>query len=112
MSRPGGHVSSARNHPEAGIALTYIAQTVDSTPDLNADGGDRYTGMDRFGRVIDQNWYQLSTTSSTDRFQYGYDADSNVLYKDNRIDRNQSELYHTSGSSYGYARLGRWIDPW
>jgi RHS repeat-associated protein len=57
--------------------------------------------------MIDVNGYQLSTTSSTDRFQYGYDADSNVLYKDNRIDRNQSELYHTSGSSYGYDALNR-----
>ena len=43
-----------RDHPQTGVE-----------PDLhraarrhhaNTDGGDQYTGLDRFGRVIDQNW--------------------------------------------------------
>jgi YD repeat-containing protein len=42
-----------RTRPEAGIALTYLHQTGDSH--ANTDAGDQYTGLDRFGRVIDEN---------------------------------------------------------
>jgi hypothetical protein len=37
-------------------------------------------GLDRFGRVVDQNWYNTNTSSSTDNFQSGYDQDGDVLY--------------------------------
>jgi hypothetical protein len=50
-----------------------------------SDGGDQYTGLDRFGRVIDQNWFQttLGGPVTLDRKQYGYDADSNRLFSNN-----------------------------
>jgi YD repeat-containing protein len=57
------------------------------------DGGDQYTGLDRFGRVIDQNWYNTSTSSSTDRFQYGYDRDGNLLWRNNLVNTSFGELY-------------------
>ncbi|MGH7760711.1 MAG: hypothetical protein ACREOY_04735, partial [Candidatus Dormibacteraceae bacterium] len=41
-------------HPQTGIDLTYIQQTGETN--VLTDGGDRYTGLDRFGRVIDQYW--------------------------------------------------------
>ncbi|MCL2649218.1 MAG: hypothetical protein FWD61_19840, partial [Phycisphaerales bacterium] len=41
-----------RLHPEDGVDLTYIK--VGNVP--NGDAGDKYTGLDRFGRVIDQRW--------------------------------------------------------
>src|SRR5579884_3758473 len=69
--------------------------------------GDQYTGLDRFGRVVEVNWYNTSTHSSTDDFQYGYDQDNNVLYKDNTLDSSMSELYHTSGSGNGYDGLNQ-----
>jgi YD repeat-containing protein len=55
-------------HPEAGVNLTYIQQTGDTH--YLTDGGDQYVGLDRFGRVIDQNWWnrrprQPPTASST-----------------------------------------------
>src|SRR5262249_36954479 len=39
-----------RAHPEPGVDLTYIKQSGES----NGDAGDQYTGLDRFGRVVDQ----------------------------------------------------------
>src|SRR5260370_35455957 len=82
--------------------MTYISQT--GGP---GDAGDQYVGLDRFGRVVDQNWYNTSTSSSVDHFQYGYDQDSNVLYKNNILDSIFSELYHQSGSGYGYDGLNQ-----
>src|SRR4029078_8050136 len=43
----------------------------------------------------------------TDRFQYGYDADSNVLFKKNLVNSALSELYHANGSSNGYDLVNR-----
>jgi RHS repeat-associated protein len=80
-----------RDHPQNNVNLTYVFQTGDGN--ANHDGGDQYTGLDRFGRVIDQNWLNTSTSTSTDRFQYGYDRNSNVLYKQNLVDTALSDLY-------------------
>ena len=77
-----------RDHPQTGVNLTYISQT-----GTTGDAGDQYIGLDRFGRVVDQNWYDTTTSSSTDDFQYGYDADGNVLYQQNMVDSAFSELY-------------------
>ena len=52
-----------------GIELTYIQQTGDTLAGgAGADGGDRYIGLDEFGRVVDQNYIDSSGTS-VDRFQ-------------------------------------------
>src|SRR5262249_23622386 len=80
-----------RAHPQNNVNLTYIQQTGDTS--AITDGGDRYTGLDRFGRVIDQNWLKTTTATSTDRFQYGYNADADVLYRQNLVDSVMSELY-------------------
>ncbi|MGH9205538.1 MAG: hypothetical protein ACRD1G_03105, partial [Acidimicrobiales bacterium] len=77
-----------RDHPLTNINQTFISQTGGT-----GDAGDKYTGLDRFGRVAEQNWYNTSTSSSTDDFQYGYDRDSNVLWKLNNVNTAFSELY-------------------
>src|SRR5438552_3250960 len=64
-----------RSHPQPGVDLTYVKQTGES----NGDAGDQYIGLDRFGRVVDQRWIVTATGTATDRFQYTYDRDSNVL---------------------------------
>jgi RHS repeat-associated protein len=74
-----------RDHPETGVNLTYIGEGV-------GDGGDMYIGLDRFGRVIDQKWV-TSTGTVKDEYLYGYDRDSNVLYKLNELSTGNSELY-------------------
>ncbi len=82
-----------RAHPQTGINLTYIG-----TP--GGDAGDQYVGLDRFGRVVSQNWLNTGTGLSTDNFAYGYDYDSNRLYQNNLISGEAAlgELYHVSGS--------------
>jgi RHS repeat-associated protein len=82
-----------RSHPQPGIDLTYVKQGSES----NGDAGDPYTGLDRFGRVVDQRWIKTSTGTATDRFQYGYDRDSNVLYRDNLVNAAFGELYTYDG---------------
>ncbi len=94
-----------RAHPEPGVNQTYIQQSGDTY--YNSDGGDQYTGLDRFNRVIDQFW-----TTTTDRFQYAYDRDNNALYKNNLQNSGLSELYHQSSTSSGdnassYDKLSR-----
>jgi RHS repeat-associated protein len=77
-----------RDHPQTDVNLTYISQTSST-----GDAGDKYVGLDRFGRVVDQNWYNTSTTSSVDEYAYGYDRDSNRLYRENVVNSVLSELY-------------------
>jgi YD repeat-containing protein len=80
-----------RNRPQINVKQTLILQSGDTQ--ANHDGGDQYTGLDRFGRVIDQNWVNTTTGQSTDRFQMGYNQDGDVLYRQNLVDAVMSELY-------------------
>jgi hypothetical protein len=89
----------SENRPEPGVELTYLQQSGDTL--TSTAGGDQYTGLDQFGRVIDQNWIYTSDGTRADRFQYGYDADGNVLYKRNRTKASLSELYHLDSTSTG-----------
>jgi hypothetical protein len=94
-----------RAHPQPGVDLTYIKQSGES----NGDAGDQYTGLDRFGRVVDQRWLVTSTGTATDRFQYGYDRDSNRLYRNDLINTSFGELYHVSGAGNGYDGLNQLV---
>jgi RHS repeat-associated protein len=79
-----------RDHQQNNVNLTYIAQ---QGQPQTGDAGDRYVGLDRFGRVVDHNWYNTTTQTSTDRWQYGYNQDGDVLYKQNLVESTVSELY-------------------
>jgi RHS repeat-associated protein len=95
-----------RAHPQPGVDLTYIKQSGES----NGDAGDQYTGLDRFGRIVDQRWIKTSDGSHTDRFKYGYDRNGNRLYEDNVVNSLFSELYHANGASAGYDSLNQLTD--
>jgi YD repeat-containing protein len=82
-----------RAHPEANLTLSYI-----NAPGGSTDGGDQYTGLDRFGRVVDQYWSVGAT--ATDSFQYMYDRDSNPLMRTNALQGALSE-------HFGYDSLNR-----
>jgi RHS repeat-associated protein len=77
-----------RAHSQPGVDLSYIKLSTESV----GDAGDQYTGLDRFGRVVDQRWINGSGTD-VDRYQYGYDRDGNRLYKDNKVLSSLSEVY-------------------
>lgn len=78
----------SRDHAQPGVNLSYIKLSTESV----GDGGDQYTELDRFGRVIDQRWRTAGGTDK-DRFGSAYDRDSNRLYKENVISSANSELY-------------------
>jgi RHS repeat-associated protein len=103
-----------RAHPQPGVDLTYIKQAGES----NADAGDQYIGLDRFGRVVDQRWRK---TTDLERTQYSYDRDSNRTARTNTVNAAFSETYtydnlnqiasfargsHTQ--SWDYDALGNW----
>ena len=53
----------------------------------NPDTGDIYTGLDRFGRIIDCYWrkYSPSPTTDIERVQYTYDRVGNRLTRQNLV---------------------------
>jgi len=77
-----------RTPVKPGIRLTYIKLTGES----NGDAGDKYAGLDRFGRVVDQRWI-TDGDSDVDRYQYSYDRNSNRLTRSNVLDGNFDEVY-------------------
>ncbi len=94
-----------------GVDLSYLGTEGATT----GDAGDQYSGLDRFGRVIEQNWtgpYEEGpdVRPGIDQFQYGYDQDSNVLYDDNVTDTTSSATNTTLAAEsqlYSYDNLNR-----
>jgi RHS repeat-associated protein len=74
------------------VRLTYLLQGVETV----GDAGDKYKGLDRFGRVVDQRWINNGGTN-VDRYQYGYDRNSNVTSKTNVNSTNSTETYTYDG---------------
>jgi len=64
---------------------------------LNYDSGTagEYAGLDRFGRVVDQLWYDYGASANRDRFTYGYDRASNRLYRENAVATSGLDEYYT-----------------
>src|SRR5262249_9191035 len=62
------------------------------------------------GRVVNQRWLVTGNGSHTDRFSYGYDRDSNCLYRDNLVNTAFGELYHANGATNGYDQLNQLTD--
>ena len=60
--------------------MTYIKLTGEP----NGDGGDMYTGLDRFNRVIDVRWINASNTD-VNRFKYGFSRAGNRLWRQNPV---------------------------
>jgi RHS repeat-associated protein len=73
------------------VELTYIKQAGEPV----GDGGDQYTGLDRFGRVIDQRWPQGA--SELERVDYGYTRASNRQWRQELVASGQDEYYNYDG---------------
>jgi len=67
-------------------------------PDLRLDhhrsdsDGD-YEGYDRFGRIKDHLWDGYGTTADADQFKYGYDRNSNRVWRKNALTTGYDEFY-------------------
>jgi RHS repeat-associated protein len=82
-----------RGHSQPNVDLSFIKRSGES----NTDAGDQYTGLDRFGRVVDQRWMDATSGTAKDRLQYGYDQMGNRLYRDNLVNAAFGELYAYDG---------------
>ncbi len=73
--------------------------------------GGTYGGFDNFGRIVDQKW-QDDTPNTLDRYTYGYDRNSNRLYRRNEVESTLSELYHAENPTAGteYDGLNRLVE--
>jgi RHS repeat-associated protein len=79
-----------RSRPEVNVTLSMV-----NFSGARADAGDKYTGLDRFGRVADQRWTQgtAATSPVVDRYGYSYDRNSNRLTRTNALAAAFSETY-------------------
>jgi len=77
------------DYPEPDVKLDYV-------------GDGSYSGFDRFGRVVDQKWYDYGASAVRDQYTYGYDRASNRLYRENTTASGKDELY-------GYDEINRLV---
>jgi RHS repeat-associated protein len=84
---------------QIGSPLTYY------TSGGSGDGGDQYTGLDRFGRIIDQRW--MKGLGSLERVKYGFDAASNRVWRQNTVAGTGQDEYYTYDGLYQVKTLQR-----
>ncbi len=84
--------------PEADLRSTLVSLSGTNDPDT----GDIYSSLDRFGRVTDVRWRDVSGAVDLSRVQYGYDRASNRTFRKNPTDTNSHHDW-----SYGYDGLQR-----
>ena len=79
-----------RSRSEVNITLSMV-----NLAGTTGDAGDKYTGLDRFGRVVDQRWTKGTTATSPvmDRYGYTYDRNSNRLTRSNALAAAFNETY-------------------
>ena len=87
------------NDVQADVTLDYSGGSYSSGGTYTS--GTSMSGLDRFGRVLDQVWSQYNPTTRTslniDGYDYGYDFAGNVQTKANVMDAALSELYTYDG---------------
>jgi YD repeat-containing protein len=74
---------------------TYRRQTAEVWLDLWGGTSGTFTGLDLFGRIIDQRWQNnvSVTPADIDRYQYTYDQNSNRLTRTNTLNTGLNETY-------------------
>jgi RHS repeat-associated protein len=82
-----------RSHPQPGLDLTFLKQGAEST----GDAGDQYSGLNRFGRVVDQRWRRTSDGSHADRFAYTYDRVGSRVEMESLVNPAFEETYTYDG---------------
>jgi len=88
---------------EPGVELTYVKQGAEP----NGDAGDQYTGLDRFGRLVDQRWLKTSDGTHRERLQYGFDRASNRQWRDNLVAAGGQDEYYSYDGLYQLKTLKR-----
>ncbi len=83
----------------AGTPVQISYPQPDVTMDLWDETEETYAGLDRFGRVKDVRWRDLSAGIDLSRIEYGYDRASNRTWRENLSDPNREHdwLYAYDG---------------
>lgn len=76
-SRRGINSTVRVQYLQPNVELTYLRQTGEPV----GDGGDRYSGLDRFNRITDIRWLVSDMTTAVERYQYGFDRASNRTWR-------------------------------
>ena len=66
-------------------AIRCVQKSLQGRAAFRTGAGDKYAGLDRFGRVAEQKWVTDNGTVK-DAYTYAYDRDSNVTSKGNGRD--------------------------
>ena len=89
-----------RVQQDSGFGVATLSYVI---PGGNPDGGDQYTGLDRFGRIVEQRWLDTHNNNAvSDDFLYSYDQDGNRLQRTNGLNSSFTE-------GYSYDKLNRLI---
>jgi len=72
-------------------AYSYQGDGTVLTVDRTQPGLTLTKTLDNFGRILDFDW--TNGSGSIVRYEYGYDANSDVLYKEDKVNTGLSELY-------------------
>lgn len=78
---------------------------VDLSGSNDPDTGDIYRGLDRFGRVKDNRWYDYGASTDVDRIKYGYDRAGNRIWRENVVATSLSKAFDELYSYDGIHRL-------
>ena len=93
---------------QAGVALNYVNSM------STGDAGDEVVGLDRYGRVVSQNWQETSgdTTTTVAGDAYTYDNDGNVLTKDDLVTSALDQTFGYDGLNQitSYSQSGGTVD--
>jgi len=91
----GGQYKTQKNTGSTVAELDYYQGTAGT-----------YAGFDRFGRIVDQKWKDGAATV-IDRYQYGYDCDSNRLWRENVLTHGTANKFD---EFYTYDGLNRLVN--
>src|SRR5688572_29343553 len=69
------------DYAQPDVKWTLASLTGTNDPDT----GDIYTGLDRFGRVKDNRWYDYGASADADRIKYGHDRAGNRTWRQNTV---------------------------
>ncbi|MGH7979234.1 MAG: RHS repeat-associated core domain-containing protein [Limisphaerales bacterium] len=82
------------------VRLTYY------TAGGSGDAGDQYTGLDRFGRIVDQRWTNEGGID-IERVQYGYDQANNRVWRHNTVAATGQDEFYAQDGLYQLETLQR-----
>ena len=91
----GSPGNSFADYSYLGLGRIVIEDFTEPDVKLNFDSGTagEYAGFDRFGRVVDQLWYDYGATANRDQYTYGYDRASNRTWRENTVGSGFDEVY-------------------